>query len=60
MYLPSDDVMSLEEFENEGRAWAITADWLVPIKMTLSVEDSEESLLVNTKVPPFDSMSLSQ
>ena len=43
-YLPSDDVMSLEEFENKGRDWVMTDDCLIPIKMTLSAEDSEESL----------------
>ena len=40
-YLSGDDV-SLEEFENADGTSVLTADWLVPVKMTLSVEGSEE------------------
>ena len=59
-YLPSNDVMSLEEFQTVSRAWVTSADWLVPEMMTLSVEDSEEeSSLGNTQIPSYDSMSLS-
>ena len=60
-YQPHDDFVSLEKFENVDRPWITPADWLVPIKIPLSVEDSEEeSQLGNTQIPTFNLISVSQ